>query len=188
MPRAGLSEDRVVEEAELLADEGAPVTLAALAARLGVQVPSLYKHVAGADALQQLVATRAKNELADVLARASVGKAGPDAVAALAVAYRGWAIAHPGRYATTLRASDPANAAEVEAGSRAVQVMFDALAGYGLVGDDAVDATRIFRSALHGFVTLGAAGGFGMPGVERTFEQLVSVLQHSLADWPSHRI
>ena len=60
MPRAGLSEDRVVEEAEQLADEGQPVTLAALALRLGVQAPSLYKHVAGADALQQLVATRAK--------------------------------------------------------------------------------------------------------------------------------
>ncbi|HEY2644617.1 MAG TPA: TetR-like C-terminal domain-containing protein [Galbitalea sp.] len=185
MPRAGLSEDRVVEEAELLTDEGAPVTLAALAARLGVQVPSLYKHVAGADALQQLIATRAKNELADVLARASVGKAGPDAVAALAIAYRDWATAHPGRYASTLRAPDKSNPAEVEAGARAVQIMFDALAGYGLTGEDAIDATRIFRAALHGFVALRAVGGFGMPGVDRTFDQLVAVLQRSLANWPS---
>src|SRR3978361_529865 len=76
VPRAGLTEARVVEEAEVLADEGGPVTLVELARRLGVQVPSLYKHVAGADDLQRLVSLRAKNELADLLARATAGKAG----------------------------------------------------------------------------------------------------------------
>jgi AcrR family transcriptional regulator len=183
MPRAGLSEDRVVEEAGLLADEGSPVTLVELARRLGVQVPSLYKHVAGADALQQLVSVRAKSELADVLARATVGKAGPDAVAALAVTYRDWAVAHPGRYATTLRAPDEGDPADVAASSRAIQVMFDALAGYGLVDRDAIDATRIFRATLHGFVTLNAAGAFALPDLDRSFARLVAVLQHSLAEW-----
>jgi len=183
MPRAGLSEDRVVEEAEFLADEGSPVTLVELARRLGVQVPSLYKHVAGADALQQLVSVRAKGELADVLARATVGKAGPDAVAALAIAYRDWAIAHPGRYATTLRAPDESDPADVAASSRAIQVMFDALAGYGLVDEDAIDATRIFRATLHGFVTLDAAGAFALPDLDRSFARLVAMLQHSLANW-----
>ncbi|MDQ1543240.1 MAG: hypothetical protein QOK08_878 [Actinomycetota bacterium] len=183
MPRAGLSEDRVVEEAEQLADEGRPVTLAALALRLGVQAPSLYKHVAGADALQQLVATRAKNELADVLARATVGKARADAVDALARAYREWAIAHPGRYATTLRAPRMDDAAEVAASNRAVQVTFDALAGYGLEGDDAIDATRFIRSTLHGFVTLKAAGAFELPDLDRSFTRMVAALQQSLANW-----
>jgi AcrR family transcriptional regulator len=185
MPRAGLSEDRVVEEAEILADEGSPVTLVQLARRLGVQVPSLYKHVAGADALQQLISIRAKNELADILTRATVGKAGPDAVAALAGAYREWADAHPGRYATTLRAPDDSDAADVAASSRAIQIVFDALAGYGLVDRDAIDATRVIRATLHGFVTLDAAGAFALPDLDRSFTRLVAVLQHSLANWPS---
>ena len=43
MPRAGLTEARVVEEGERIADEvGLPsLTLAALAERLGVRQPSL---------------------------------------------------------------------------------------------------------------------------------------------------
>jgi AcrR family transcriptional regulator len=173
----------VVEEAEQLADEGQPVTLAALALRLGVQAPSLYKHVAGADALQQLVATRAKNELAEVLARATVGKARADAVDALARAYLEWATAHPGRYATTLRAPRMDDAAEVAASSRAVRVTFDALAGYGLEGDDAIDATRLIRSTLHGFVALKAAGAFELPDLDRSFTRMVAALQQSLANW-----
>jgi AcrR family transcriptional regulator len=185
VPRAGLSEQRVVEEAESLADEGGPVTLAALAARLGVQVPSLYKHVAGADALQGLIATRAKNELADALGRASVGKARSDALAAIAGAYRDWATAHPGRYATTLRAALDGDPAEVAAGDRAVKVIFDALAGYGLTGQDAIDATRLLRSTLHGFVSLDAVGAFGLPDLDRSFARLVAVLQRALEDWPA---
>lgn len=185
MPRAGLSEDRVVEEAELLADEGAPVTLVELARRLGVQVPSLYKHVAGADDLQRLVSIRAKNELGDMLARASVGKARDDAVAALAYAYRDWAVAHPGRYATTLRAPDERDPQDVAAATRTVQVIFDALAGYGLVAQDAIDATRMLRASLHGFVALDASGGFALPDLDRSFARLIAVLQLGLAEWPS---
>ena len=49
MPRAGLSAERVVDEAERLADEVglAQLSLAALAARLGVQPPSpvSYTHL-----------------------------------------------------------------------------------------------------------------------------------------------
>ena len=185
MPRAGLSEGRVVEEAELLVDEGEPLTLAVLARRFGVQVPSLYKHIAGADALQQLVANRAKSELGDVLARATVGKAGPDAIAALSLSYRDWAMAHPGRYATTLRAPDPGDADDMAASGRAIQVIFDALAAYGLVDDDAIDATRYIRSTLHGFVSLIAAGAFALPDLDRSFARMVAALQLSLADWAS---
>lgn len=183
MPRAGLSEDRVVEEAEFLSDEGEPFTLVVLARRLGVQVPSLYKHVGGLDDLNRLVATRAKLEFASILERATVGKAGTDAVAAMAYAYRDWAVQHPGRYATTLRAPSPDDVADVAAGARAIQVIFDALAAFGLEGDDAIDATRYTRSTLHGFIALNAAGGFALPDLDRSFARMVAALQHTLANW-----
>ena len=185
MPRAGLSEDRVVEEAETLADEGETVTLATLARRLGVQVPSLYKHVAGADDLLRLMSIRAKNEFADVLTRAAVGKSGGDALDALAEAYRQWATVHPGRYATTLRAPDPADEDDLAASSRAIQIIFDALGGYGLGDEDLVDATRIFRSSLHGFVTLTEAGAFKLPDLDRSFRRMLAMFRLSLAQWPS---
>jgi AcrR family transcriptional regulator len=185
VPRAGLSEGRVVEEAEQLADEGGVVTLAAIAARLGVRVPSLYKHVAGSDALQQLIATRAKNELADVLGRASVGRARADAVEAIAWVYRRWATEHPGRYATTLRAPVPDDAADLTASERAIQVVLDALNGYGLTGAAAIDATRMLRATLHGFVALDAAGAFGLPDLDRSFARLIAGLQVMLESWPT---
>jgi AcrR family transcriptional regulator len=184
--RAGLTTERVAEEAEALADEVglAQVTLAEIAARAGVRVPSLYKHVAGLDALRRLIEARAKAELADAMGRAAVGVAGADAVTAVARSYREWAKAHPGRYEATLRAPDADDAASVEASERAVHVVTDMLTSYELTGADAVDAVRAFRSALHGFVALEAAGGFGLPqDVDRSFERLVVALTRSLAEW-----
>jgi AcrR family transcriptional regulator len=185
VPRAGLSEDRVVEEAELMSDEGEPVTLAVLARRVGVQVPSLYKHVASLDDLRRLMSIRARTEFATLLERATVGKAGADAVAALAYAYRDWAVQHPGRYQTTLRAPNPDDEADMTASARAVQVVFDALSAFGLDDDDAIDATRLTRSTLHGFVTLNAAGAFALGDLDRTFARVIVVLQQSFERWPS---
>lgn len=59
-----------------------------------------------------------------------------------------------------------------------------ALTGYGLTGDDAIDAVRAVRAALHGFIALEAAGGFGLPReIDRSFERLVTALIRSLEGW-----
>jgi len=183
MPRAGLSTERVVEQAERLVDTpgSPPLTLAVLAESLGVRQPSLYKHIEGMDGLQRELAVRAKTELADTLARAAVGRARADALRAIAHAYRGWALAHPVRYAATVRAPAPGDAEDEAASTAAVTVVFAALAGYGLLGDDAVDATRALRAALHGFISLEAGGGFGLPvSIDASFERLVEMLVGAL--------
>jgi AcrR family transcriptional regulator len=186
VPRAGLTQTRVVEEAELIADEDglARLTLAAVAGRLGVRQPSLYKHIDGMDGLQRRIAVRAKNEMAAILARAAVGRSRGDAIVSMARAYRAWALQHPGRYAAMQRAP-VAGDADDEAASRAtVQVTFDVLAGFGLHDDDAIDATRALRSALHGFVTLETSGGFGLPAdIDRSFDRLVRGLVRAFFGW-----
>jgi AcrR family transcriptional regulator len=177
--RAGLSEDRVVVEAERIADEVglSRLTLAALAESLGVRQPSLYKHIDGMDALQRSIAVRAKTELGEVLGRAAVGKAGDDAIRALSTAYRRWALEHPGRYSATVRAPEPGDTDDEAASASVVGVVFDVLAGYDLHGVDAIDATRALRSTLHGFIALESSGGFGLPvDVDRSFERLVDGL------------
>ena len=186
MARAGLTETRVIEEAEQLADEvGLPrLTLAAVAARLGVRQPSLYKHIDGTDGLVRSISVRAKSELAHVLARAAVGRERDDAVTSLSRAYRAWAFEHPGRYATAQSAPRPGDAEDEEASLAVVQIVLDVLAGYGLRGDDAIDATRALRSSLHGFITLESAGAFGLPlDVDRSFERLVKGLARAFASW-----
>ncbi|ARC55633.1 putative HTH-type transcriptional regulator [Frondihabitans sp. 762G35] len=183
MPRAGLTRDRIAEEAEVVADEVGleRVTLAAVAERLGVRMPSLYKHIESLEGLRVAVGERAKTELAAEMAAATVGRAGDDALLALAHAVRGWARQHPGRYAATVRAPRDGDTAETAAADSAARVVFDVLRAYGLEGDDAVHATRAFRSALHGFVSLEASGGFGLPtDVDASFEWFVRALASGL--------
>jgi AcrR family transcriptional regulator len=188
MPRVGLGTIRVIEEAETLADTVgiAQLTLSAIAAKVGVRVPSLYKHVASLDELQHQISLRARSDLTEELSRSAVGRSGEDAVRAISAAYRRWARLHPGLYPSTLRAPTPGDAADIETSERAVQVIYSALSGFGLTGDDAIDATRALRATLHGFVTLEAAGGFGLPrDVDRTFDRTVAALASTLSNWRS---
>ena len=162
MARAGLTPDRVVAEGAAVADDVGwdRLTLAEVAHRLGVRLPSLYKHVGGIEELRQGIARLALEEL---VARLDVPEAAGDrALMAMAWAYRDYAHAHPGRYAATLRAPEPSDDAWVQAADRLLSVVMTVLAGYGLEGDDAIDATRALRAALHGFVSLESAGGFAM--------------------------
>ncbi len=188
MARAGLTEILVIEEAERLADEvGLPqMTLAALAGRLGVRQPSLYKHIEGMDGLVRSISVRAKNELAYVLARAAVGRERAEALTSISHAYRAWALEHPGRYAAAQSAPAPGDAEDEAASLAVVQVATDILAGYRLGDDDAIDATRALRSALHGFITLESGGAFGLPlDIDRSFEQLVNGISTAFSSWTS---
>ena len=191
MPRAGLTQALVVDEAERIADEVglSRLTLAAIAKRLGVRQPSLYKHVEGMDALQRSLAVRAKEQLAQVLARAAVGRERGDAITSISHAYRAWALEHPGRYAAAQRAPIPGDA-EDEAASRAVvQIVADVLAGYRLRDDDAIDAIRALRSTLHGFITLESGGAFGLPlDVDRSYEALIRGLITALSQWVGQQV
>jgi AcrR family transcriptional regulator len=184
MPRTGLTQTRVLEEAERLADEVglSHLTLAALAARLGVRQPSLYKHIDGMDGLQRGLAVRAKNELANILARAAIGRERGDAITAIAHVYREWARDHPGRYAAAQPAPAAGDAEDIAASQAVVSVATAVLAGYRLRDDDAIDATRALRSALHGFVILELGGGFGLPAdIDRSFERLVAGIVTALS-------
>ncbi len=183
MPRAGLSRSVVVATGARIADEAGldRLTLAAVAQDAGVRLPSLYKHVGGLDDLQRGVAVIALEELAEHLTRAALGRSGPEALRALGDAYRAYAKEHPGRYAATLKAPAPDDAEHAAAAEKVVRVVFAVLEGYGLAGDELVHATRILRSALHGFVALEAVGGFGLPeDVDETFRRLVDGLERLL--------
>ena len=116
--------------------------------------------------------------------RASTGKAREDAVSAIAVAYRAYALAHPGRYAYVLRAPAPGDDALEAAAAEILSIFDDVFTGYGIHGSDAVDAARFVRSALHGFVSLELGGGFGLPHpTETSFHRLVAATNQALRDW-----
>ena len=184
MARRGLDRAAVVDAAVAIADADGleAVTLARVAAALGVRSPSLYNHVDGRDGLIRAIAARATRELATALRRAATGRAGTTAVAAIAAAQRDYARAHPGRYAATVPAPAPGDIEHEEAAADAVDVLTSVFGGTGLEGDDVIHAARALRSAVHGFATLETSGGFAIavdPDV--SFRRLVDAVAHGLA-------
>jgi AcrR family transcriptional regulator len=165
-------------------DPAAPVTLAAVAGRAGVAVPSLYKHVRSLDELRDGVALVGVTRIADAVADAVHGLAGADAFRAAGRAIRAEARAHPGLYL----ASQPAPGRDASpellaAGERAVTLLAGVVRQAGLPPAREVDAVRIGRAAVHGFVLLEAAGGFGLPDdVDASFERLLDVVWAGFAE------
>lgn len=186
MPRAGLTRQRVIQAAADFVDEVGldGLTLALLADRFGVAVPSLYKHVEGLEAVRRGVAALAVRALGSALESAleAVPSSQPTArLRALARSYRAFALQHPGQYEATIRAASPDDPDLVAASDAVLRLVSGVLAERAPTGDDAIDAVRILRSALHGFVSLEAAHGFGLPrDVDRSFERLVTILDRGL--------
>src|SRR5258708_11479229 len=160
--RGHIDLQRVVKVAVDLADrEGfEAATLAKVAAELGIRIPSLYNYIAGLPGLRREMALWGLQQATDLVRRAAVGKAGDDAVIAVAIAYRDFAHTHPGIYAAALRSAYPNEPEFVAVGQEIVDVIIAVLAHYGFQGDDAVHAVRVLRSVLHGFVDLELGGGF----------------------------
>lgn len=176
MPRAGLTSQGVIDAAAALADEHGidAVTLAALAGRLGVKPPSLYKHVDGLEAIHSGVALKGLRELNARTIHATAGLSGAGAIIALAKAYRRFSTDHPGLYAATLRVS-PLDSPEIEAAASIfVGVLSTVLEGFRIKGTEAIHAIRALRAIVHGFVSLDANGSFGTgSNTDESFTRLI---------------
>lgn len=186
MPRAGLTEDRVVEAAAVLADEIGfeATTVSAVARTLGVRVASLYSHVDGSTGLREGIARLALDELADLAAEALAGRSGKAALVAFAETYRDYAGRHPGRYAATRLRVGPQSPA-VAAGRRHAALTRAVLRGYALNDADTVHAVRLLGSVVHGFTDLEVSGAFDHsdPPSEESWARTLDALDQTLRSW-----
>ncbi|QSF42521.1 TetR/AcrR family transcriptional regulator [Paenibacillus tianjinensis] len=164
-PRAGLDKHTLVLAAADLADEQgiSEVTLAGLAAKLGVRSPSLYNHIDGLKELRKLLAIHGLEQLQTAMEASIDGISGDAAVHAMSRAYVEFARQHPGLYETTLRAPEEGNTSLEEAGGQILSLIINVLADYELGEEGGLHAVRGLRSILHGFASLKNQGGFGMP-------------------------
>jgi AcrR family transcriptional regulator len=183
LPRRGLDTEQVVQAAAELAEDGLQnATFARLAERLGVRAPSLYNHVKGRAELLRLLTLRGLDELGDAIATAAAGLAGEDALRATAHAYRAYALANPGSYEATLAAPSAGDDELRAAAERLLGLLRAILREWQLDEQQTVDAIRVMRSALHGFVTLERGGGFAIArDLDASFERLVQTLIAGLA-------
>ena len=162
-----------------------------LAQRLGVQTPSLYNHIDGLPGLYRELSLLNARRLGERLSQAAIGKAGADAVMAVAQAYRETIKESPGLYLASLRAAGTQTPHDVEllaAEDRVVHVGLAVVASFGLTGEDGLHAVRALRSSVHGFATLEVAGGFGLPlDCDESFRRLVAMVIAGLQQMPGNK-
>ena len=181
-PRSGLDKVTVIQTAAALVNaEGVEaLTLGRLARELGIQTPSLYNHIDGLPGLQRELALLNARQLGECLGSAAVGKSGPQALRAVAGAFRDYIKKNPGVYLSSLRSSlkrTPIDPEIGEAEARVVEIVLAVLAAFNLQREDAIHAVRGLRSLVHGFTTLEIAGGFGIPlDVDESYRRLVELL------------
>ncbi len=188
MARAGLTAERITLAAADLADEIGldNVTMSALARKFGVQDASLYSHVKNLRDLRARVAVLATTEKTDLIAAAIAGRAGRDALAAYAHAWRDYALRYPGRYAATQLPSDPDVARTATGVPRAIELTYGMLRAYGLAEPDRTDAVRLLRSTFHGYSVLEETGGFGHTrSTAESWERIIEALHVTLEQWPT---
>jgi AcrR family transcriptional regulator len=131
---------------ELLETEGqSALTMRALAERLGIRAPSLYKHIPDKEALQHALIEVAFEELGDAFEHAQAATG--DLLPAMAHAYRRFALAHPHLY--RLMTEHPLDRSRIRPGveERAARL---SIASFG--GDE--DTARALWAFAHGMVIL----------------------------------
>jgi AcrR family transcriptional regulator len=150
MARMGLNTDLVVAQAITLVDDEnfASLSLSSVAQRLGVRVPSLYKHIEGIDDLRERITHVAKEELWGRVEDAARGRHGIEAFRAIAIAYRDYAIQHPGRF-------DAAGFGLRWEPSRRIANSLERVAGEcGVPAERAPRVVQSLRASLRGLLSL----------------------------------
>ena len=130
------------------------LALTGVAAQLGVSPSTLYSHTDGLDGLKYLVAVAATRNLTDAVRNAAIGTSGPDALTAMAVAYRQFALGHPGQFESTLLPPTMVDD-DLDTANEALHAVFVLVyQAMGLDEAEARRAARATRSAIHGFLGL----------------------------------
>ncbi|MDZ4673194.1 MAG: WHG domain-containing protein [Gemmatimonadota bacterium] len=182
--KVGLTQASVLAAAGEVADAAGfdHVTLAAVAARVGVRSPSLYAHYDGIEALRRALCLQAASMLATALQEARRGRRGGRALEGVCLAYLTFARRHPGGYAA-IHAVAP-NDSDTElylALAEVVVPLVGCLAEMGVAPAEMIHQTRVVRSGLHGFASLERGNGFGRPvDFDLSFEHLVRLLTSAI--------
>ncbi|MER7720290.1 TetR/AcrR family transcriptional regulator [Streptomyces flaveolus] len=143
----------IAAAARALLEESGPaaLTLRALADRLGIKAPSLYKHFPDKKAVEVELVAQFLAEAAEAM-EAAVARE-PGSPVALARAYRGYALAHPHLYCLANERPLPRESLPAGLEDRAAAPLLRACGGDG-------DLARSVWAFAHGMVVLEIHGRF----------------------------
>lgn len=157
---------------ELLEEDGPEaVTMRAVAARIGIKAPSLYKHVPDKDDLETLLMAEGFRRSGAAFADAVADSRDP--LSAIAGVYRGWATDHPHLYRLMTHKPLPRDKLPAGVEEAAARPLVEA------VGGDR-DLARAAWALAHGLTSLELAGRFPPDAdVDAAWRAGVAALNHA---------
>lgn len=173
--RPRLDHEAVLRAAEQIVDRDGydALTMTLLASALDTRASSLYNHVANLEDLRAEVQIRAMRMLGSHVSRAAMGRAGADGLRVLSHELRAFAREHPQRYAAITR--PPIKREEFfAAAAGTIEALSVMVRSAGLPEEHTLRTGMAIFSALHGFVSLEAAGYFGgIADLDDVFAQVI---------------
>ena len=176
-------EDIVAAGRELLETGGLDaVTMLAVAERVGVRAPSLYKRFADRGALIGAIGSAALKDLADALEPFVRDPDPARGLTQIAEAFRAFAKRNPHTYELLFMNLPTGSRPPAELNASAAAPLLEVTER--LVGPDrALEAARLVTAFAHGFVSMEITGAFRLGGdVDQAFRFGVGVLVDALTD------
>ena len=179
--RARTSQTDIVAAGRELLEAGGldAVTMQAVAERVGVRAPSLYKRFSGRGDLIAAIGGSVLVDLGEELAP-FVDLEPAAGVRAVADAFRQFALANPRSYELIFMSLPPESHLSAELNAATAAPLIE-LAGRLAGQDRALEAARVITAFAHGFVSMELSGAFRLGGdVEAAYLYGVDVLVDAL--------
>lgn len=172
----------VVAGREILEARGLDaVTMQAVAERVGVRAPSLYKHVPNRAALIGAIGTATLADLGRQLEPASRDPDPASGIRTIATAFRAFAHANPRAYELLFTNLPPGSQPPADEYAKAASPLL--AMSSRLVGPErALEAARLVTAFANGFISMELSGAFRLGGdVDEAYRYGVNVLVSALA-------
>ncbi|MGC4750006.1 TetR/AcrR family transcriptional regulator [Micromonospora sp. DT201] len=156
------------------------LTMQAVADRVGVRAPSLYKRVRSRDDLVRLITEATVRDLGERLAAIGAGTDSRRDLAELARAFRAFAHARPRGYQLIFAPRPDRTGPSTEALTHAVEPVLQVAAN--LAGEaQALNAARTLTAWANGFISMELAGAFKLGGdIDQAYEFGIARLADAL--------
>jgi AcrR family transcriptional regulator len=181
--RARTSLPEIVAAGRALLESGGldAVTMQAVAARVGVRAPSLYKRIPDRTALIAAISDDIAAELGNLMTRLADAPDPASGLRSVATAFRAYAHAHPRSYELLFMHLPAGGRASPERNAAASAPLLSLTAR--LVGQDhALEAARLVTAFSHGFVSMELNGAFRLGGdVDEAYRYGIDVLVEAIA-------
>ena len=180
--RARTSQTDIVAAGRELLEAGGldAVTMQAIADRVGIRAPSLYKRFAGRGDLIAAIGASVLADLGEELAP-FIDLEPAAGVRAVAEAFRRFALGHPRSYELIFMSLPPGSRPPADLNAAAAAPLVE-LAGRLTGPDQALEAARLITAFAHGFVSMELSGAFRLGGdVDAAYRYGVDVLVDALA-------